>query len=1708
MTNYIKRFLPLLLTFLLGGAFTEVYGQGDGYNVCTGSTHGYTGYCETTGETSILINNVTGPAPATFNSSQGTVTYGNVPGIYRIYYSYDSPCTAPLYDEVHVSRNYATNPFPYQVTGTWNSCTQTGSITLAGSDRATQYYLERSGGVRHPDDKNSAETYTGSHSWAISVPGTYTVYALTDLNGCSSEVSVPIGSYVISNTPTVYTVSINAPCGVKLASSQLGITYQVYKDGVYVNGQDKAGTAAALSWALTQTGTYTVKATNGCTTATMSGSVVLAMPALYQVAGGGTYCQGGTGMPVTLSSSQTGISYQLRRGGVNTGTALNGTGSLLTWANQTTGSYTVVATSTSGCSQTMTGTATISSPTPPQAYTLSGGGSYPPGGYGLSITLSGSQTATNYQLKFYGANSGPVVIGTGSTLTWPYQTAGTYTVVATSGTTGCSLTMSGSVSITINAGAVVPANTGIENYIKTTTISAEGKRTDADIANALAGETHITYQYMDGLGRPIQQVNVKASPAGYDLVQFAAYDKYGNQPVSYLSYASSSQDGRFQTNAAQAQLAFYNRPGDRIADDSKPFAVSRLENSPSGRILEQGAPGADWQPGTGHTALGDFRLNTVEDHVKIWTTTGPSGEYPANKLIVSKVTNANGNHMLLFSDKLGRKILKRVQLDENITENNATSLVNYLETYFVYNDYGQIIYQVPPKAVAKLNGGATWTTAFINEWIFSYSYDALGRLVQKKVPASAPVYICYDKLDRPILVQDGKSRLQNKWFYVKYDLQERPVLEGIYVYTDPGTTGATPQEKLQNYLNGLNYSLGSLLSYEEKQSGTTHGYSNHAFPTTGTTLLSVHYYDDYDFNADGTPDYSYVAQGLPGEKTTPQANSFGNVTGSKSLILGTSNWLVSYTFYDKYGQPIQARGNNHLSLVVDNLSTSVYNYDGTLKVTKAYHKAGVGKEVTVINKFEYDLKGRLKKVFQNNNTAPTDQLVAQYEYNELGQLVDKKLHGVGPDFLQSIDYRYNIRGWLSHINSSKLEVNVNDINANNDESNDLFGMELLYNTVEVGLNDQVGDKRYWNGNVSAVKWKVKPGSATTQNANPIRERSYKFDYDKVNRLKKATYQAYSGTAWNVETGGYNETMTYDHNGNILSLTRNTLLNGGTTPTIIDNLTYSYTAGLGNQLKKVEDASSNASGFNNAANIADEYGYDENGNLSRDNNKGISQIDYNELNKISLITYTDGRKIRYTYEANGSRLKKEVFQSAATTPSKTVDYAGSFVYENASLSYFGMAEGRVRTNGTSFVYEYFIKDHQGNVRVSFEAFTSGGTTVAKLIQENHYYPFGMSITGIAIRTASPSNPNKLLFNGASELQDDFGDSPGTYSTGFREYDPILGRFNGVDPLADQFSSWTPYTYAYNNPIGFSDPSGAASIADIWNNPNGGTWTPEGGGRTFSEGEDDKWAIEYLKDHGGLAEGTEEEIKELYDLLMGDSEAAAFYMNAKAYGSVKIVDGTLQLTTVAYSNTGREFNQRSYNLAGSEVFLDGLQIVLDGIGMTEIPFVSQGAELVSAGVSFYRGDIYGGLTGLGSMLPIAGKAFEGMKIARLAKKGLKAAENVKGGKTIGLGLAEDLASHRGTGAITYKAAGWQQAGLTKVDWGRASIDDYYFKESFIEASQNASAIKFNVSSFNPAYSKPGITNFEFNHIIGNSSLLQKTEFIKDGDTVFWNGAEFIK
>ncbi|WP_286757067.1 RHS repeat-associated core domain-containing protein [Roseivirga sp. UBA838] len=94
------------------------------------------------------------------------------------------------------------------------------------------------------------------------------------------------------------------------------------------------------------------------------------------------------------------------------------------------------------------------------------------------------------------------------------------------------------------------------------------------------------------------------------------------------------------------------------------------------------------------------------------------------------------------------------------------------------------------------------------------------------------------------------------------------------------------------------------------------------------------------------------------------------------------------------------------------------------------------------------------------------------------------------------------------------------------------------------------------------------------------------------------------------------------------------------------------------------------------------------------------------------------------------------------------------------------------------------------------------TKGPVLQEDHYYPFGMNIQALS-SNAPLSKPNQFKYNG-KELNEEF--DLGLYDYGWRMYDPVLGRWNGIDRKAEDYYSLSPYNYVSNNPVIFIDPNG--------------------------------------------------------------------------------------------------------------------------------------------------------------------------------------------------------------------------------------------------------------------------------------------------------------
>ena len=412
------------------------------------------------------------------------------------------------------------------------------------------------------------------------------------------------------------------------------------------------------------------------------------------------------------------------------------------------------------------------------------------------------------------------------------------------------------------------------------------------------------------------------------------------------------------------------------------------------------------------------------------------------------------------------------------------------------------------------------------------------------------------------------------------------------------------------------------------------------------------------------------------------------------------------------------------------------------------HTASGKSTRTEVYTYTYDHADRISKV--QRSLGGTSITLYDATYDNFGRLLTKQYHGTS---INKLTYAYNLRSWLTGISGT------------------CFTQNLYYNTG-------VGTAKY-NGSISSMTWK---------SGNESTVRGYKFTYDGLDRMLNATYGETASISTNANRFSENVTG-YDKNGNIKSLQRYGQT-GASAYGLIDNLTFTLN---GNQLSRVDDAvmaSAYGGGFEfkDGVKQVGEYTYDANGNLTKDLNKGITDIQYNCLNLPSAVTFSDGSTITYVYAADGTKLRTVHKIGGATT---TTDYCGNVVYENGAQKLLITEEGYITLSDNK--YYYYLKDHQGNNRVVINQ--SGAVE-----ETNHYYLFG----GVFASSTStqPYKYNSKEYDTKKGLN--------WYDYGARHYDAVLGRFMTVDPLAEKYYSESLYTYCYSNPINCIDPNGKDGI----------------------------------------------------------------------------------------------------------------------------------------------------------------------------------------------------------------------------------------------------------------------------------------------------------
>lgn len=856
------------------------------------------------------------------------------------------------------------------------------------------------------------------------------------------------------------------------------------------------------------------------------------------------------------------------------------------------------------------------------------------------------------------------------------------------------------------------------NYVRTVTML------DEESANSIT-----EFQYYDLLGRPDLRATNGLGENGKYAYSVVEYNEAGLVKTEYPVSADGS------SNPETPSVNSVRGMGQSTYGDQKPYTVKQYDAL--GRLVYSCGPGNDWHNQDKHVSV-SYGVNSANS-VKVYTTPTSGNSlvktgryYPAGTLRVETTTDEDGHRLQVFTDRLGHKVLERRGTDN--------------DTYFVYNDFGQLRFVLSPQYQQQGNKALL---------AYEYRYDDRGHIVKKILPGCEYIQYWYDKGDRLMFMQDSRLRAQNRYRFYFYDKQGRLAVQGLCSGCNRG-----------NYYGFVSYGPTG-----EGLCSTGYTLTKGDAVTGAVELELCNYYDDYGYLQNALLTNS-------GHKTdltrTEPSNAYGQQTGHVSRLSdGTLTYQAYY--YDDKGQLIETRTTFPDGRLLT--EQTVYSFTGKPLTIRQELRQGGSVVKAVTQTSTYGVHNDMLKTVSLTVGTGSQQTVATYTYDGIGRQTALQRGGSAG----TVGYTYNVRNWMTAITSPDL-------------------------TGHLYYTDGPGTACY-SGNVSSMTWKTSNETVT---------RGYRLSYDNLSRLTNAVYGEGSGVCDN--TGRYDEkVMTYNKNGAPTRLQRSGKRQNGTFG-LVDDLSLSYD---GNRLQQVSDAApavlySGNFGFtdNTVSTTGVEYGYDGCGSLVYDANKGVSHIGYDLSGMPKRIQFSAGHTTEYLYDADGRKLRTvhrtavpnmsvpldgTVELDATNTLGKdSTDYIGSFILRQGQLNKYLFDGGYVTFSGATTQFHYYGRDHLGNNRT---VVNENGT----LEQVTHYYAFG----GIMGDITYNASTQEYKYNGK-----EFDHTHGLdwYDYGARQYDPILARWDRVDPLCEKYPDVTPYNYCHNNPVNRVDPDGRDDLFD--------------------------------------------------------------------------------------------------------------------------------------------------------------------------------------------------------------------------------------------------------------------------------------------------------
>lgn len=859
-------------------------------------------------------------------------------------------------------------------------------------------------------------------------------------------------------------------------------------------------------------------------------------------------------------------------------------------------------------------------------------------------------------------------------------------------------------------------------------------------------------QYLDGLGRPIQSVQVGQGPNGKDLINAVAYDKHGRSKYSYETIESTLNNGSYVTPVTsswkKSTIDYYNSP------------LNRTESSTP----------TDWFASTTSYGTNDTNEDGVINNP---TTNQPYGE---GKLFKQISTDPQGHTSTSFTDLKGRLILSRK------IDNPA------YDTYYVYDDKDRLIEIIPPDA----------TKGDINLNYF-YQYDGEDKLTRKKMPSKEWMTYKYDDRDLVMAQQDGYLLNNNKWYVYNYDVFGRETKSGFYddavppmVTSNPIISELLQEQTYADVLTDPQILWGKIKTAKTKVLGTNDWItSNFTYDNVGRTKTvattntfmapapsSIEYF--YDGTSNAVKVKEIIKHSHPLETTTPQ-NIIENYSYIDANGRTTSEWITVN------GQATQlneleytAKDELKTKYVGGNASNHLQKMDYTYLDNGLLHKVNDG------NASGADLFGYQLNYYQNpsitDNTipSPTPQKngnissIQWAQVNQAAQLnaytydgLDRLTNNFTHNSAHNTSYGYDVRGNIANLARYGLVNNATTL---------IDSLSFKYKSNNPNVLDKVTD-----GGLHTKGYKVNNAGLIydyDDNGNLI------HDPQKGVRMKYNYLDLCEEISW---TDGKKIQFTYDAGGTLLR--KEVITNTSAENTVIDYISaieykandpYIIHHSEGRFVKRFVEGNDNG--------LVVYPGYEEidGGSFAHPPLVIINQ-------PVSQDTDYDAESIESSGVLNGGQINYE-----ASNQIKLVN--GFQASRNASFRAY-MGDPGLPSEPPIWISEWNVSDHLGNLRLTYSDLDDNGSIDAttEVLQTAEYYPFGLKKT-----TSSKNSFDNLYgYNGIEEVND-FG--LGVNMATFRTLDPALGRWWSVDPETEQLNGLSPYNSMGNNPILNADPEG--------------------------------------------------------------------------------------------------------------------------------------------------------------------------------------------------------------------------------------------------------------------------------------------------------------